>query len=510
MKKIAICGFNLESNRFASPCDRRDFEEHMYFRGEEITREARAEHPSIHLGVCGFYKVMDDVFGSPGGWIDRPALLIGSTPAGAVEEAFFNEFLGELRQDLQVMGPLDGVYVCQHGGAIATHTHDPDGEVFTLIRDIVGPDVPVIGTLDLHANVSEAMMEATDLLIGYRTNPHVDLYQRGEEAAKLMLEMFEGERPVSYRVRLPLVAPSVTQLTAPGYPYGELIALGQRHVDASVMNVTVLAGFAFADTPKNGMTIIVTTRNDPQRAKDLATELAVYAWADRERYQPSMMGLDEAVQLAVDVSRDSALPARVFADPADNPGGGGRGNTTTILRAFLEAGVTDCVLAVFYDPAAVEAAFSAGEGSQLAMTLNSEETSRFSETLDVTARVETLSEGCFVGQYGMVAGMTVNTGRTVVLDLGGVRLVVISERQQCLSTDYLTAFGIDPDDYRSIVVKSRGHFRAGFGHLFAPEQIHEVDVPGLTSPNLSVFDWQYLPRPVYPLDKDATWSADML
>tara|TARA_B100001964_G_scaffold24794_1_gene24768 strand:+ start:5170 stop:6780 length:1611 start_codon:yes stop_codon:yes gene_type:complete len=508
MKKIAICGFNLESNRFASPCDRRDFEEHMYFQGEEITRQARAEYPSIHLGVCGFYKVMDDEFGGPGGWVDRPALLIGSTPAGAVEEAFFDEFLAELRHDLETIGPVDGVYVCQHGGAIATHTHDPDGEVFALIRDVVGPGVPVIGTLDLHANVSEIMMESTDLLIGYRTNPHVDLYERGEEAARSMLEIFEGVRPVSYRIRLPLVAPSVTQLTAPGYPYGELIELGQTHVDASVMNVTILAGFAFADTPKNGMTIIVTARNDPQRAKDTATTLAEAAWADRERYQPSMMTLDEAVQLAVDVSREQALPARVFADPADNPGGGGRGNTTTILRAFLEAGVRDCVLAVFYDPAAVEAAFSAGEGSELALTLNAAEKSRFSETLDVTARVERLSEGQFVGQHGMVSGMTVNTGRTAILNLGGIRVVVISERQQCLSTDYLTAFGIDPASCRTIVVKSRGHFRAGFEHLFRPEQIHEVDVPGLTSPNLATFAWQYLPRPVFPLDKEAAWSVD--
>ena len=163
---------------------------------------------------------------------------------------------------------------------------------------------------------------------------------------------------------------------------------------------------------------------------------------------------------------------------------------------------------MFYDPAAVEAAFSAGEGSELALTLNAAEKSRFSETLDVTARVERLSEGQFVGQHGMVSGMTVNTGRTAILNLGGIRVVVISERQQCLSTDYLTAFGIDPASCRTIVVKSRGHFRAGFEHLFRPEQIHEVDVPGLTSPNLATFAWQYLPRPVFPLDKEAAWSVD--
>ena len=508
MKKVAICGFNLESNRFAPSCKRKDFEEHMYFRGEEISRQARIDRPSIHLGVCGFYKVMDDAFGGSRGWEACPAVLIGSTPAGPVEKSFFDEFLSELHRDLKAIGPVDGVYICQHGGAIATHSHDPDGEVFSTVRDIVGPSVPVIATLDLHANVSEEMMQATDILIGYRTNPHVDLYQRGEEAARSMLEMFDGVQPTSYRIRLPLVAPSVTQLTAPGYPYGELIQRGQTHVDDIVMNVTILAGFAFADTPKNGMTVIVTTRDDLKHAKELATELAEAGWLDRARYRPSMISLDEAITLACDTIQTPALPAILFADPADNPGGGGRGNTTTILSAFLEAGIDDCVLAVFYDSIAVNAAFVAGEGAYLSLTLNSAEDSQFSEPLDVTARVERLSNGQFVGEYGMVAGKTVETGCTAVLDVGGVRIVAVSQRQQCLSTDYLTAFGIDPASCRVIVVKSRGHFRAGFEHLFNPDQIYEVDVAGLTSPNLATFGWQYLPRPVFPLDEHAAWSVD--
>ena len=167
MKRIAICGFNLESNRFASSCNRKDFEEHMYFRGEDISCQARSDRPSIHLGVCGFYKVMDDTFGGSSGWAACPAVLIGSTPAGPVEKSFFDEFLSELHHDLKAIGPVDGVYICQHGGAIATHSHDPDGEVFSMVRDIVGPSVPIIATLDLHANVSEEMMEATDILIGY-------------------------------------------------------------------------------------------------------------------------------------------------------------------------------------------------------------------------------------------------------------------------------------------------------------------------------------------------------
>ena len=334
-KRIAICGFNLESNRFAPSCSRPDFEENMWFKGADIDRQARAEHPSIHLGICGFYDIMDEKFGGPAGWEPVPALVIGSCPAGPVEEAFFNEFLAELKADLEAGGTVDGVYICEHGGACATHTHDPDGEVFKLVRDVVGPDVPVIATLDLHANVSEEMMEATDLMIGYITNPHVDLYERGCEAAKAMLEMFDGVETASYRIRLPLVAPSVTQLTAEGHPYGDLIRLGQTKLDASVMNVTCLSGFAFCDTPKNGMTVIVTTRGDAEDAKRVATDLAEAAWNDHQRYVPTMTALDDAATLARSVSADASREPILFADPADNPGGGGRVRSHELRRIFL-------------------------------------------------------------------------------------------------------------------------------------------------------------------------------
>ena len=115
----------------------------MYLRGDEISVEARAEYPRLHLGVSGFYRVMDDRFNGAKGWCPVPTVLVGSTPAGAVEESFFLEFLEELRDGLAKAGPLDGVYVCQHGAAIATHTHDPDGDMFRLIREVVGSDVPL-------------------------------------------------------------------------------------------------------------------------------------------------------------------------------------------------------------------------------------------------------------------------------------------------------------------------------------------------------------------------------
>ena len=148
-RRIAICGFNLESNRFAPPCARGDFRENMYFVGNEISTEARKDSPAIHLGVKGFYNEMDKIFGDADGWVALPTMVIGSCPAGPVQEHFFDEFLEDLKAEFIAAGPIDGVYICQHGAAVATHTHDPDGIMFDLIRGLVGDGTPIVATLDL-------------------------------------------------------------------------------------------------------------------------------------------------------------------------------------------------------------------------------------------------------------------------------------------------------------------------------------------------------------------------
>jgi microcystin degradation protein MlrC len=505
MTRIAILGFALESNAFAPPCARADFEERGYYRGDEISTLARAEPTPMYNGIRGFYATMDARYGA-GGWTPVPVTYAASMPAGPVEHGFFTELLAEFEAGLGAAGPVNGVYIAEHGGATATHTHDPDGEVFALVRRCVGTGVPIVATLDLHANVSDVMMDSVDIMIGYRENPHTDIYERGVEAAELLDELMTTDvTATKHRVRLPLVAPSVTQLTAEGFPYGDLIRLGQSKVDARVMNVTVLSGFAFADTPKNGMTVIVTTRDDADLARSLAVELAAAGWADHARYRTNMTALDESVARAREVAADPSLPNLLFADPADNPGGGGRGNTTYILKAFLEAGVEGAVFAVFFDPALVKQAQAVGEGAAFQARLNTQEMARYSDPLTWQAKVLRLHDGRFVGRHGMAEGKSVDLGDTAILALDGITLIAITKRQQCLSTDFLDELGLDHRAARSIVVKSRGHFRAGFRHAFPPERILEVDVPGLTSPNLANFDWKGLPRPVFPLDPDTTW-----
>jgi microcystin degradation protein MlrC len=501
-KRIAILGFSLETNAFSPVCGEKEFRDRGLFYGEAISADARRPAPVINGGICGFYNVMD----ANGPWEPVPIAFAAAHPNGPAEKKFFGGLLDTIRDGLEKAGKLDGVYCCEHGAGLAEGNDDPDGEIFALARAAVGPDVPVIATLDLHANVSDRMVEATDVLVAYRTNPHIDAYERGQEAARCMLEMFGGVKPKAVKMRVPLVAPSVTLLTAEGHPYGDLIRLGQKKMDKDIMNVSIVAGFAWSDTDRNGMTTIVTARNDAAKAKALARELSIAAWADRERYQLRMTAPDDATRMALEAGRDKSKPNLLFCDPADNPGGGGRGNTTYVLKAFVEAGIEDALFGVFNDAPLVAAAFKAGEGAAITASFNSAEPDQFPLPFTAEAVVEKLSDGQFVGTLGMVKGRTVQLGKACLLRLGGVRIIVISIRQQCLSNDYFRHFGLDAATARSTVVKSRGHFRAGFDHLFPPERILEIDVPGLTSPNLANFPWKNLPRPVYPMDPETTWE----
>ena len=366
--------------------------------------------------------------------------------------------------------------------------------------------MPIAATLDLHANVSERMVRSIDAFIGYRTNPHLDMRERGAEAAAAIRDMLAGLRPQAAFIRLPIVPPTVTLLTAAG-PYAEMIDLGQRRMNPEIMNVSAMGGFAFADAATCGLSVVVTARHDKRAAETLAREIAALGWANRARFYPHLTSLDDAVAKALAVGRDPSLPALAFADVADNPGGGGRGNTVFLLRAFYEAGVRDALLGVFYDPPLAAEAHRYGRHYQFDAHFNREESTKFSEPWSAPARVMSLTDGDCVGRRGIYAGMRLELGPCAALRVGGITVVVISHRVQCADPIFFEMMGLDIGRARSVVVKSRGHFRGGFDEFFGPDQIVEVDLPGLTSPVLSRFDWKRLPRPVIPLDDNVEWHV---
>ena len=503
--RIAVLSFSIECNKFAPPATKAHFLARTYLEGEAILEEARRPTPTMLPETPGFVAAMDKA----GPWTPVGIALAMSEPNGPVEHGFFEELLDTITRGLKAALPVDGVYFCAHGAAITTEEDDPEGVLFERIREIVGPDVPVVATFDLHANVSDRMVDKIDAFIGYRTNPHLDMRERGQEAAAVMRELLDGTKTVRVRLRLPIVPPTVTLLTAAG-PYAEMIELGQRRMNPVIMNVSVMGGFAYADTAKNGLSVIVTARGDRAAAASLAAEIAQYGWDNRSRFYPKLTSLDEAVQKALSAARDPSLPALAFADVADNPGGGGRGNTMFLLRAFAEAGVKGALFGVIYDPPLAAEAHRHGLHYNFDARFNREETTKFSEPWSAPARVAALHDGNCVGRRGIYAGTRLTLRPCAALAIGGITVVIMSHRVQCADPIFFEMMGLDIAKARAVVVKSRGHFRGGFDEFFGPDRIVEVDLPGLTSPMLNRFEWTRLPRPVIPLDDDVQWRPPAL
>ena len=502
--RVALAGMILESNRFSRPAERADFESLNWMGGNALLAEARGDTPSLAKEFSAFVRAMD----ATGPWTPVPILLAACHPQGPVEEAVFEVYAAQVLAGLDQ--PVDAVYLCHHGAMVATHLDDPDGELAVRIREKVGPEVPIVQTLDLHGNISDRMCAAVDLICGYRTNPHVDMIERGEEAAFALRRILAGlARPKMAHVKLPLAPASVTLLTAAG-PYGELIDFGQKRqaeLAGAILNVSIFGNFIFADVPENGISVVVTAREDAAAADTLACEIAGKAWAMRERFVRALTPLDEAVALARDPDRAPVI----FSDAGDNPGGGGSGRTTELLAALHAADVRDVFYGSFFDPALAAEAHSLGIGARFTARFNRDAGAQSWECWDTPfeaeATVVALHDGEVTGRLGIFAGRRIHLGPSALLQIAGINAVVISDRSQTADPVFFEMFGLDVAAARTVVVKSRGHFRAGFLPWFPPEQVFEIDTAGLTSPVLDRWPFERLARPSFPLDPEATWPA---
>jgi len=500
--RVAIIGVALESNRQAPPAGENDFAGVYIMRGQDILTDARASHPRIMREASAFVRAMD----ATGPWEPIPVLLAACHPHGPIEAELHQRFLAEIEAGLQRAGKLDAVYVANHGAMVATDGDDPDGDIIELARKRAGNAARIVVTLDLHANISERMVENCDIIVGYRTNPHVDLLERGEEAALALRLMLAGlADPKPALIRLPLTPASVTLLTHEG-PYADLIDYGQRRQaehSGAILNVSVFGGFAFSDSDKTGLAVVVTARHDLAAARLLAKEIAEKAWAVRTRFRKRLTPLESAISLALQQDRQPII----FSDAGDNPGGGGTGRTTELLAALVRSGAQDVLIGSFYDVALARAAHVAGMGAKMRARFNSDPGLPCDVPFEADAEVVGLHNGDLIGRLGIYQGKRLRLGPSAALRVGSVTVVVISDRSQTADPMFFEMFDLDIGQAHTVAVKSRGHFRAGFRPWFPPERVYEVDTAGLTSPALERRQWTRLPRPVYPLDEHASWTS---
>ena len=498
--RIAILGMHLESNAFAPVSTEADFRNSCYFEGEAMLIEAAKPAPNMPAEIPGFIEVMN----ATGPWQPVPIIITATEPGGPAEQGFVDATLKRMRTMLDVAGPLDAIYICNHGAMTASASEDPDGALYAMAREVAGPNLPVLSSVDLHANISRRMFDSADCILSYRTNPHVDRRERGCEAATLMRRLLAGERWEKSMIRMPIKPPSVTLLTARG-AYADMITEGQRHISADLPVVSILGGFVFGDVREGGITILIYGRGEKPKA--LLRQLAEFAWKERQRFRIQLTSLADAIARAEQAGRSGARNVVCLADVADNPGGGGRGNTTDILEGLLAERVQSVLLGNFVDPAAAARFHAAGVGATVRVPLNENCADAFGRAVPIEATVLALSKGIVAGRRGVYAGRTVDLGLAAAVCVGGLTMVVCSRRIQCADPVFFETFGLDIGAFATLVVKSRGHFRAGIDLWYSDDRIIEVDAGGLTSPVLEQFAWKRMPRPVWPLDMDTQWQA---
>ena len=427
-----------------------------------------------------------------------PLLCARAQPSGLVEEAAFETMLRWFLERLGNAKPFDGVLLDLHGAMVAEHHEDAEGAFIAAVRDVVGSEIPIVVTLDLHANITARMAELADVIIGFDTYPHVDMRERGYEAAELIARIVKGEvAPVQEFRQLPLITLPPKQCTLRN-PMQDLMERVHRlEREAHVLTATVAMGFPFADIRDTGVSILVTTDGDADLARAKADELAGWLWELRDELQPELTTIEDVI---AHVNEHPGAGLVIFADGSDNPGGGAPCDGTIALQAMIDAGFEGGAVGVIFDPETAAQAHRAGVGATIPVRLGGKTDNLHGAPVEREACVQALCDGKYTYRGPMMQGVQDSLGLTAMLVVGGVEVVVSSQRRQCFDAEMLRIAGVEPTGRRLLVLKSAVHFRADFGPLAS--RIFDADTPGIHRPDLTAFDFQKIRRPIYPLDVD--------
>jgi len=484
--KVAIGGLWHETNTFSSKrTTLGDFEAYQFVHGTEILPRYR----NVRNEIGGFIQAAADF-----GLELIPTLYAGAVPSGIVAAEAWNHLRKILLEDLQRALPVDGVLLALHGAMVAEGVEDVEGTLLKSVRGLVGANSPIVVTLDSHANISPLMYEMANLLIGYDTYPHIDPYDRGFEAGKLICQLTAGDiLPTREFRKLPLLTPPQAQLTSQS-PMRDIMAEVQRiEEDPKVLAVTVAAGFPYCDVERVGLSIVVQTNNDQGLAKAYADTLCSEVWKRRDNFAVLDTSPVEAVRRAMAFANGPVI----LVDVADNIGGGAAGDGTALLEALVSMQAMDAVV-VISDPESVDKAIRCGVCSTDAFQVGGKLDDKHGPTIEIEGYVRLISDGAFSHRGSYMTGQHTSMGRTTVLNCNGLELVLTEKRVMPFDAEHLRSLAIEPARKKIIVVKSAIAWQAAFGEL-AREVIY-VDTPGICSSHLRSFDFHRIPRPIVPLD----------
>lgn len=487
--RVVIAMFKHETNTFSpvpTPLARFARAGSVPYYGDEVLKAFRGTGTS----VAGFIEAAE----RRGASIVAP-VAGHAWPSGPVDDEAFEHFATRICE--AVAGGCDAVLLELHGSMVTRSLDDAEGELLRRIR-AVAPGLPIGVSLDMHANLSDAIAENCTAIAGYQTYPHVDFYETGLRAAEPVLRMVEGRaRPTMAWGRRPML-PHVMRQASTRSPNRELQQRCKVMEQAGALAASLFMGFPHADIARVGTSAVIVTDDDPQLAARYRDELLEAAWEARERFVFRIEPLEASIARAGQVAEGPAI----LLDHYDNAASGGTMDSMTVLGAILDAGLDDVAAFAICDPQAVGQMIEAGVGSRVTLPLGGKSDMPAiglrGRPREVSGIVRIVSDGRYRNEGPALRGVQMDMGRTVVLDTGKVEIVVISKQQEPNDLACLKCVGIDPARKRLLMLKSRVHYGAGFAGL--AKAVIECAGTGVCTSDYSTLAFTRVPRPIYPLD----------
>ena len=483
-------GISHESNTFI----------HQFISGK---RQVGEDAINFHRGKRSNLSAMIEVCEREG--VELIPTVYGSPDSkGRVLNESYYSMLNKILEGLEKAKHYDGVLLLLHGGGATEDEDDLEGHVLEQVRKVVGEKIPVVTPLDMHANIGPNMIRYGSFFCGYDTYPHVDGYDRSAEVTQLLIDTIRGKiKPVTAYAQPNMIITPVMQKTG-YYPMKTLIEKAHEiENEPGILSVTVSAGYPYADMPYPGVTMIIVADDDKELAQRKADELSKLCWDLRLDFLARVVSMNRALDIAL----AEPIGPVILTDQADNPGGGPPQDGTIALKAMLDRGVKNACVAVMRDPEAVEKGIQAGVGATVTMSIGGKTEPWNGDPLLVTGYVKRISDGKYLPKGPMSRGVTSEMGKTVVLNVRDIDIILTERSQQPTDLALYSSLGIDPTSYKILLIKSCVHYRAA--HEPIAKKIIEIDLPGWHGTRLAAFPWTKLKRPVFPLDAEALGISEL-
>ena len=490
-KRVLIAGFKHETNTFSRlPTGLDAYRKRALHYGEDI----RAAYTGTNTEIAGFLDACEKY-----DWEPVLSVVADATPSGLVTAGAYDEITGCIFKTIEEYGPFDAILLQLHGAMVAEGHDDAQGELLSQIRKRAGKNIPIGVTLDLHANITDQVAELSTVLVSYRTYPHIDQHETATRCADLIARTLNGEiNPKVWVAQGPqLDGVDHGRTTSPG-PMLDILEMADgliaRH---GLLSASVNAGFPWADIPYAGPSAIVVADAGNNGAEIALNALRDEMWRTRETITVELVSAVDAIAEA----RKTGTRGRPFvlADFADNPGGGGYADSTGLLRAMIDAGLEDAAFSPLCDPASVAACAQAGEGAEIELSFGGKCEPSLGKPITAKGRVIGLYDGAFKLEGPMSTGVGLDLGAVAVFRVGGIDIVLVSNRAQNYDRQFFRAFGIEPAERAILGIKSAQHFRADYTPIASGIAVVD-DGGGITSHNFKALNYQNIRRPIWPLD----------